>query len=444
MLSLTSCDDTTDTLGIDMMPTVDFLNQQGTTYDVVTESYEVGDAVLSRSNMYYLGRFTDPETGAIVKSDFLAQYYCTEGFAFPDSVKDYQVTSVDIRLYIADYVGDSLANFKLSVYPLTKDLDPEADYYTNIDPTLYYNEQAEPIATKWFSISDRTIPDSVRWSSDYEKSIRISMPQEVGQAIYDEYKKNPKTFSNTESWVKSGLVGSKGFYFKLEGGDGAMAYIDVSQFNIHFTYYDETYAKDTIGVVQFASTEEVIQATRIENSGLEELMANKDVTYLKSPAGIFTLATLPTSQISATDTINSASITFHRYNDLTSSTFKLGIPKYLLMVRLDDYLNGFFEKYQLADNVTSYLAEFQSNTNTYEFSNIAKLLSTILNEKKQGRATANADKVLLIPVEPTYVTYSGSKVLVKLVHDFSLTSTKLVGGANDRVKLNIIYSSYKK
>lgn len=436
---LLACDDNTGNLGVDIMPNADFVEKKYATYDVVTSSFAVGDSVLARSSVSYLGRFSDPETRTIVKSDFLAQFHCSENFAFPDSVEDDSVTSVELRLFVEDFVGDSLATFRLNVYPLDEIMDPDQNYYTNIDPTQYYDENSEPITTKWYSLADHTISAEDRNSSSYSNSIRISLPREVGQQIYDAYRTHPEYFANTASFLKSGLPCSKGFYFKVESGDGAMAYIDISQFNIYFRYYDETYSRDTTGVCQLASTEEVVQATRFENSRLNLLTENTEATYLKSPAGIFTMAELPTDEISLTDTINSATLTFTRYNDVTDSQFKLAIPKTVLLVRYDDYQNGFFENYALADEETSYLITFDSSTNTYKFGNIARLITTIKQEKANGTATENADKVLLIPVEATYDSQSS---LVRLNHDFSMSSAKLVGGDTDRVSLNVIYTRF--
>jgi hypothetical protein len=318
-------------------------------------------------------------------------------------------------------------------------MDPEVDYYTNIEPSKYYDTNQKPIAVKWFTLSDRTIDDETRWDLDYYNSINISLPVSIGQAIYEGYINNPDAFTNTDKWANSGIPGSKGFYFKLEAGDGAMAYIDIAQFNLHFKYYDESYKKDTTGICQFAATEEVIQANRFENTNLDKLLNDKSATYLKSPAGIFTIATLPTEEINFNDTINSAKLTFVRYNDKVDNKFKLEIPNKILLVRYDDYINGYFEKYTLVDNVASYLSTFNSSKNTYEFSNIARLLSKCVQEKKNGTASENWNKVLIIPVD---ATYDSSNLLVKLCHDFSMSSAKLVGG-EDKVKLEVIYSSFK-
>lgn len=436
---LTACDDSTDMLGVDIMPTSDFVSKDYQTYNVTTESYAVGDHVLARTTQSYFGRFTDPETETVVESDFLAQFHCPENFAFPDKVVDDKITDASLRLFIDGFVGDSLTLMKMSVYALDNAMDAEDDFYTDINPSDYYDETKEPLAVKWFSISDRTVSDADRLKSS--RSITIPLSAEIGQTIYDDYRANRDHYANTQAWMNSGMPGSKGFYFKLESGDGAMAYIGVIQFNLGFRYYDETLAKDTLGVTQFASTSEVVQATRFDNSHLDKLMANTGVTYLKSPAGIFTQATLPTDDIHSNDTINSAQLIFRRYNDVVSSKFKLSIPKTILLVRLDDYLNGFFEKYSVADGITSYLTTFNASRNTYEFTNIARLITTIKQEKKNGTATANADKVLLIPVA---TTYDKSGNLVRLVHDFSMSSAKLVGGTANPVELNVIYSHYNQ
>ena len=436
----TSCDDSTNTLGVGMMPESNFLTKQYQTYGVKTRSYEVGDSVLARTSTCYLGRYSDPETGTVIQSDFLAQFHVLENSLIEDSllIND-SISNCYLRLFYGSYVGDSLASFKVSVYPLDSVMSPYENYYTNIDASSFYDETKEPIVSKWYTLSDRNVDESVRWSSKiYSPHISIKMPRDVGQKIYEAFLDDENIFKNSETWINSGLIGSKGFYFKLEKGDGAIAYITSCRLDLEFDV--PTQKVDSVAGFSLVSTEEVVQANRFDNSNLETLLEDESATYLKSPAGIFTEATLPTSQINITDTINQASLTFTRYNSISQNEFKIAIPQTLLMVRLDDYLNGFFERYTLVDDKTSYLATFNSSTNSYEFSNISKLITTILREKKQGKASANADKVLLIPV---VATYDSNKKLVRLTHDFSLTSARLVGG-QDEIQLKVIYSTYHK
>ena len=443
---LSGCDDNTSTLGVEMMPGADMAHATYRTYSVETNSYSVGNSVLARSSISYLGRFTDPETGTLVESDFLAQFHCNEDFSFPDEINDDYISSVDVSLFVNNFVGDSLSTMKISVYPLNVAMDPNANYYTDIDPNLYYDKESDPIAVKWFTLSDRTIDDTERWNTSYKNHITVTLPREYGQMIYDDYKENPQHFTSTSAWINSGLPCSKGLYFKLESGDGAIAAIDILQLNINFRYYDDDLGKDTTGICQFASTEEVVQATRFQNKNIDKLLSDKDATYLKTPAGVFTEVVLPIDEISTTDTINTAILSLTRYNDVIPGSFKLGIPQTVLLVRLDDYLNGFFENYELVNNQTSFIATFNSNNNSYTFSNISRLITKCIQEKIDGIASENYNKLLVIPVEATYSSTTNSsgttvKTLVKLNHDFSVTSAKLVGGSTP-LELKVIYSRF--
>ena len=122
-----SCDDNTGSLGYDIVPNTDLVDNNFTVLNVKTSSYEVGDKVLARSSTSYLGKYTDPETGTVISSDFLAQFYCPESFAFPDNIVDDYITGAEIRLYVNDFIGDSLATFKLNVYELDKVMDANSD-----------------------------------------------------------------------------------------------------------------------------------------------------------------------------------------------------------------------------------------------------------------------------------------------------------------------------
>ena len=105
-----------------------------------------------------------------------------------------------------------------------------------------------------------------------------------------------------------------------------------------------------------ATTEEVLQNTRIENKNLERLLETENATYLKTPVGIYTEVTLPIDSIyndeHINDTINSAKISFTRINDDKQTTYNLPIPQTLLMVKTDE-LYDFFENSRVADAMTS-------------------------------------------------------------------------------------------
>lgn len=64
---------------------------------------------------------------------------------------------------------------------------------------------------------------------------------------------------------------------------------------------EEGESKDSTyyGYRMFNSTREVIQANSLDNdqTPMENCISNPDLTYIKSPAGIFTQVTIPVSEI---------------------------------------------------------------------------------------------------------------------------------------------------
>lgn len=443
---ITSCDDNTSTLGMDMMPATDLVTKTYKTYDVASSSFAVGDSVLARTDTCYFGQYTDPITNTTVRSEFITQFKSIST-NIQDSVIGDTALSVSVFLYVDKFIGDSLANLTLEVYELDSTLNPNANYYTNIEPSKFVKKGAKPVGTLNFTASNRTISDSLRYMymKNNNTNIALTLDKEIGNSIIAGLKKG--VFNNASSWLKSGLRGSKGFYFKLCGGDGAMYYISNSILNVAYKFYDKAEKKDSIAAITFEGTEEVIQASRFESNNIDKLMDETDVTYLKSPAGIFTMAEFPVDQINVNDTINSASIKFIRYNDSANPNaptidpkYRIGVPQEVLMVRYDDYMNGFFENYKLSDNISSYVASFSRETNTYEFSNVSRLLTTMLQEKKHGTASPNYNKVLIIPVS----TQKSKDKIVKISHDFKMNSARLVGGKNGGVKMEVIYSKFNR
>lgn len=452
LFCILSCTDTTGTLGADMMPSADVMKPWSREF-LLKSSTVSAKRVLCRTSVSYLGRFTDPETNSSIKADFVTQFYNPEvGNTFPDSVIDNYITNVDVYLYLSGYLGDTLAPMKVSVYKLDKSIDSSNDYYTDINLDEYIHEDSMPLATCVLTLADNKVSYEDRNASSYVSKIHFSLPREYGQQILDAYRRNKSVLANTYSWLNSGLDLSKGLYFKLDGGDGAIAYIYNGSLDLNFRFPDSGLNTDTVGTVRFSSTEEVIQVTRFENSSnIDSLKNDTTCTYIKSPAGLFTELTLPVDsieEIADMDSINSASLTLLRMNTNEEYNFRINAPKNLLLVRLNEYEKGFFESYQVADNKTSYLTTFSTSNNTYTFNNIARLVATCIQEKKAAMSRGedieqinpNYNKVLLIPVE---TTYDSSNNLVKLNHDFSVSCARLVGG-NDtpKVKMNIIHTKF--
>ena len=177
---------------------------------------------------------------------------------------------------------------------------------------------------------------------------------------------------------------------------------------------------------------------------IQSLVNNHEHTYLKSPAGIFTELTIPVDEIlkgHEKDSLNAAKIHLARLNNLVNSKYALDIPQTLLLVQKDS-LYSFFENKRIADYKTSFLATYNPANNGYTFHNIGSVIKEMKKNKTAGTRSKDWNKLVVIPVQATYYSYNQNKILTRVVHDMSLTSTRLLGG-NQPLSLSVIYSHFQ-
>lgn len=501
-LAYFGCDDNTGTLGMGMLPPTDGLKAEVTTFNVETKSILV-DSVFAKTSTGYVGKFTDPEFGAY-EASFLTELNCTENFSLPEVYRDTKfdsdgkategtgllykdsVVSAKLVIYYSKWFGDSLNACRMSAYELLKPL--QKNRYTNIRPEDYYvdNGTTRLLGRKAYSAYDTSVPDSVRNATDsygnktYYPNITFPLDSmEFGyKRILQEYRQHPEKFKNAETFRDEIF---KGVYVKNELGDGTVLYIDRVDLQLEFCC---RYTDDETGValykadgtdslynttqVLFASTKEVVQANRFENSEkLKQKAEQEDWTYIKSPAGIFTEATLPYDEIYeqlSNDTLNAVKLSFTNYNQESSYAYSMSVPEEVLLIRKQE-LKEFFEENNLPDNKTSYTVTHNNvNTNQYTFQNIARLVTTCINEKQAAKQAAGSawneeqwekehpdwDKVLLIPVVVTYdYNYSQSATMIGLQHDLKPGYAKLKGGPRrngdalaNPLTLEVIHTSF--
>lgn len=451
-LAFASCTETTDTIGSSLSELVDGVNVQSASFDVESKSI-LADSVLSRNSIGYLGKVRDPETGAYVTGDFMAQFFCLEDYEFPehDAMTTYddngnaqkgiiKADSCEIRLFYSDFYGDSTSTMKLTAYEMDKPMNENREYYSNFDPADEgYIRQGGICKDKVYALTDFMVPESTRDTSTYEPYITIKLNDpytdksgrtysNYGTYILQKYYDDPSNFKNAYTF-RNNVV--PGFYFKHKSGLGNMAYIDASQLTLYYKYTAQvaytdsvngqavTLHKDSVfnGVTVFWGTDEVLQATNITNDKgtLSQLVADNSCTYLKTPAGIFTELTLPVESITASRenfNIASAKISLQRINNSTQSNYAFDIPQYVLMVPKDS-LYSFFENNQLYDNRTSYLATWtygsssDAHGNAYTFSNISGMINAMA-AIPQSQRSENWNKVVVVPVSVTTSSSSSS------------------------------------
>ena len=350
---LYSCDDSTYGIGDSTISSEDPIPAGEAKYFATTKSI-LADSIYARTNTAYLGKYTDPTFGEFT-ADFIAQFYCTDNFEFPENIKE--IKKLELSLYYDTFFGDSLNSMILQVDTLDT-IIPEKElstFYTSVDPTLYYNPNTTPIARKAYAAKGLSTVDTTYTYTDLygtttEENIcwhNVTLPKSLGNHMYKKYTEDKNNYKDAEAFIKNVL---KGLYVHCTNGDGTILYINDMELIMHYDYYIQSGSGKMDSLVSsssvFAATKEVIQANRFQNSDrLKELAeSTTDCTYLKTPAGIFTEVTLPIEEISSThqnDTLNAASITFTRYNEKEESNYQMSTPQYLLMVRKCDMHNFF-------------------------------------------------------------------------------------------------------
>lgn len=469
-----SCDDSTDFIGASVIEGSDYIEAHRATF-YLTSSTVRADTIFTRSSTAYLGKYTHPDFGSF-ESSFMTQFNVTETYEIPGlstfvptgGKTEYQNTS-DVydrsftpkRFYVSglytEYFGDSLAVGRINIYRLHRDLTNTEDiYYSNIETGDFYDE-SDLLGSSFYSPINLSIPEEDRNSNYLYTS--IDLPVETGKEIMDVYldcKKNGKSFHNEF------LDTFKGIYAKQVQGDGAVLYLNQVRLSFVFDQYviedgeilvnSEQQDSTVEASFSFSTTKEIVQVNQFRNNTPDELLEEDTCTYIKSPAGLYTRVNIPLRAIADSilangDSLNAASFTI--FNDTLQETLDISAPDYLLLIRDSATVNGTFYNYQkdffadnqLADGVTSYLA--QAGSLGYSFSDIKDLLLTTIHEyQNAGNEVPETLGILLIPVSVTLANSS----IVGVNHHLEPSYTVFQGGPDpDRhnLRLNVYYCRYR-
>ncbi|MDR2791439.1 MAG: DUF4270 domain-containing protein [Tannerellaceae bacterium] len=329
------------------------------------------DSVYARTTAGLLGRLYDPLLGDL-QADYICQFYCPADFRFTNTPYKGLIDSVELRLYYESWVGDSLAPMRAQVFAVDRPL--ERNFYTNINPADYCNF-SQPLGSHVYTPFDCTVPDSIRYYKDADSSytfypqINIRLPHKFGQDFYDETLNNPSSFASQDAFNRF----LPGLYITTDFGAGNIIRIDLSYLNIYYRYaVTGSDGQDSLvnGGERFSVTREVLQLNRAEHIGMETLLTdNADFTYLKTPAGLYTRITLPTTAMH--DLLGDRILNNVPFEPtpmpFRDDPYDLPYPPYLLLLP-EDSITTFFENGRIEDNRTAYLYTYNSTTATYQYS----------------------------------------------------------------------------
>lgn len=472
--TLYSCDDTTTGVG-EFVADADEITASAQTFEATTKTLKYTDlnpdGVFSRTSSAYLGKFTDPDFGTYT-TDFITQINCTEGFEFPERLKD--IESTTLELSYASFFGDSLAPMKVRVDVLKEAIDDTGEnlglYYTSYEPEKFYNKNGNPLAEQEYAVRDNSWSDaeidSIKSANGYYPPLVINLDKKntwnigeeqhtgtFSQYLKAKYDENKNNFKDAYSFIHNVLPG---FYVHNTSGEGSILYIGDIWLRMKVSYYiTGSEGQDSLVYtsIPFAATNEVFMSTRLNNSegALDKLAEEKTHTYLKTPAGLCTEVKLPLQEMYdalGTDTLNSVSMSFTKYknvsNNSASSPYKMGTPQNLLLIRKNE-VKDFFEQRKNYNSKTTFLGTYSSTTNSYSFSQVNRLISQIFSDMRTKEEPAEGwdeyNTMVLIPVK-TETDSQGNTI--GLSHDLEVNSAKLIGGEEgEKIKMEVIYTKPK-
>lgn len=465
-MAFSACSDETLYLGDSLTDSTDKLDVTTQVFPITTQTMKAGRELAFTSECY-LGKVMDPETGTYVTSEFTTQFSIPENvYISPEkyisSIHDGTAgaDSCEIVLFLEEPFSsqDSLIAMKMKVMELATPAEEGTRYYTDHDPiSEKLVREGGLTKNKLFTCTNLNDRDS-----NHVDVIRIPLNEaytdkdgktynNYGTYLMQQYYQHREYFNN--SYAFSHHV-CPGFYFHITDGLGFHA--KVSDMAL-CTYYQVQLPDTAYHALQtLAGTREVMQTSFVSNdqSALDRLANDQSCTYLKSPAGLYTEVTLPIADIKGShenDSILTASVRFQRINNQTDNSRVLDSPQAVLMVQKDS-LNAFFEGNKSPDGYTADLSLFNDGENTYDFTNISNLITTMWKKHQEGmKADSNWEtlhpdwnKVVLVPITITYGTTSTSTTITGVTHDMSLTSTRLVGGQHSPIQMNVVYAKFKQ
>jgi len=166
ILFLFSCSEKFTDIGIDLLPSKDFVSIRSNDTITVESFTEYRDSVPTRNKTYsYLGGLYDPYFGN-VSSDFVAQLRLTQ--RWPSGADNVVIDSVKLYLQISGAKGKLGVDQVISLYEITEKLSSDSVYYSTRDPHAGYY------------IGSFSLP---RIEKDSAQTLEVSLPLSFGEYL---------------------------------------------------------------------------------------------------------------------------------------------------------------------------------------------------------------------------------------------------------------------
>ena len=405
-ISIVACNDEISTLGSSLNDSL---------IEITVDSTSIKIDGKSIYNDSILGRTTDPLLGNLavegygnLRTGYLSQFMPTLNI---DTTNVTHSTLDSIKLYLSyynkDLTGDSLAPMVLNIYRLNKTV--KSPLYTNLNPLDYYSP-SDLIAQHTFGSSTegyiKTEADSTK--TPY-KRLAVRLPIELGQEIFDEYKRNPEIFSMPSEFAKF----FPGIYMNVSYGNGRLVNIKGIYMTMHYRAINQEGRIDTLSYNYMGVTPEVYSINHFALTPdeklikkVEEYNASGKRVIAQAPVGYLPIIHFPTGNIIAKyqeklaetakiqNILNFLSFTIPVVQDENA---QLDPPQYLLFIRASQ-VKDFFKQKLLPDDINTIYATYNKAKGVYDFGNISYYIRDILH-REDPTVTEDDETIALIPVQ---------------------------------------------
>lgn len=435
---LGGCNDNLTEVGINTMPSTDGVEARADTFYMTAKTL-LSDSVYARTTSGSLGELVDPMFGTL-KSDYLCQFYCPDNYSFKHTPINGKIDSVEFKIFYQSWTGDSLTPMRVQLYQITTPL--QKNYYTNVDPKKFCDMKTL-LGSKSYTAHDMTVSDSLRSTSSFMPNVAVRMPIDFGQHFYEETINHPASFNNQDAFNKF----FPGIYVTTTFGTGNIINVYSSEMYIFYKYTTTGSAgQDSIVKTyeNFNATSEVIQLNRFKNSNISHLIEpNDSVSYLRSPAGVYTEFTIPSKAIAAAidgRILSNMNLTLKALpQDDWDFAFE---PPSDILILPSDSVDQFFKNNEIENSNTIFRASYTSSTRSYNFNNICNVLKDHIE-----KAPDKDLKLSVIPIErktgTTSSYYYGSSTYTTAINNYLKPSGVKLRINNKTMRLRIVTIKYK-
>ena len=442
----TSCDNSSENIGVDIQPTGDKISLKVDTFHLSSETVPV-DKIVSKPDSLLLGTFIDDFLGT-TRADILTQLALpTVNYTYLDeSVAITIPDSIVVNMAFSSYFGVSTSPIEISIYEMKKALNDKENYYSNIDPSSYVDFSQKLNAAAELL----TIKDGLTGKKNTQLSIKLS-----DAFLQRFFTKNPSIFTTQANFVNF----FKGLYVTTDFGSSAMVNIRNLSMTLHYHYVyknDPTQAKIK-GYHTFPANSEVVKVNRIQHPFRTLTVSPADeFNYLASPANYHTKVRIPLARL------RQRVKTGDKHLDVNSAILKINVQDRskwgtgsiipyisgMLLIK-ESAMDDFFTKHQLPVDTVSFITTlgYENITATtykynYTFNNLANLIESELKKN----STEEYLDMILVPVSLLQMASSGysQSSLSEVNQSTQMEAVSIYSGKNKEIpmKLEVVYSGF--